>query len=83
MNGLYTDIRRNLLDVFNEYSVQIMTPVYEGDPSEPKVVPKERWFTAPAKPQISATARLTPPSFAPDQPEVAGARESARIAATR
>jgi small-conductance mechanosensitive channel len=50
MNRLYTDMHRNLLDVFNQYGVQIMTPAYEGDPKEPKVVPKERWFTAPAKP---------------------------------
>jgi hypothetical protein len=24
-----------------------MTPAYEGDPAEPKVVPKEKWFKAP------------------------------------
>jgi small-conductance mechanosensitive channel len=50
MNALYTDLHRNILDVFNEYGVQIMTPAYEGDTPEPKVVPKERWFAAPAKP---------------------------------
>ena len=50
MNRLYTEMHRNLLDVFNEYGVQIMTPAYEGDPPEPKIVPKEKWFTAPAKP---------------------------------
>ena len=27
-----------------------MTPAYEGDPEQPKVVPKELWFTAPALP---------------------------------
>jgi hypothetical protein len=25
-----------------------MTPSYEGDPEQPKVVPKEQWFAAPA-----------------------------------
>ena len=50
MRSLYSDLHRNILDVFNEYGVQIMTPAYEGDPSEPKVVPKEQWFTAPAQP---------------------------------
>jgi small-conductance mechanosensitive channel len=49
MNRLYTDLHRNILDVFNEYGVQIMTPAYEGDPEQPKVVPKEQWYTAPAK----------------------------------
>ena len=36
-------------DVFNEYGVQIMSPHYLGDPAEAKVVPKARWFEAPAK----------------------------------
>ena len=46
---LYTDLHRNILDVFNEYNVQIMTPAYEGDPDQPKVVPKEQWFASPAR----------------------------------
>jgi small-conductance mechanosensitive channel len=45
---LYTALHRNILDVFNEYGVQIMTPAYEGDPEQPKVVPREQWFTEPA-----------------------------------
>jgi small-conductance mechanosensitive channel len=49
MATLYTRLHRNILDVFNEYGVQIMTPAYEGDPEQPKVVPKEQWFAAPAK----------------------------------
>jgi small-conductance mechanosensitive channel len=49
MNTLYSDMHRNILDVFNEYGVQIMTPAYEGDPAEPKVVPKERWHALPAE----------------------------------
>jgi small-conductance mechanosensitive channel len=48
MARLYTALRRNILDVFNEYGVQIMTPAYEGDPAVPKVVPKDQWFRAPA-----------------------------------
>jgi small-conductance mechanosensitive channel len=50
MNVLYTELHRNILDVFNEYGVQIMTPAYEGDTPEPKLVPKEKWFAAPAAP---------------------------------
>jgi hypothetical protein len=49
MGQIYTDLHRNILDIFNEYEVQIMTPAYEGDPEKPKVVPKEEWFSAPAK----------------------------------
>lgn len=49
MGEIYTDLHRNILDVFNEYGVQIMTPAYEGDPEKPKVVPKEGWFSAPAQ----------------------------------
>ena len=50
MIGKYHALHANILDVFNEYGVQIMTPAYEGDPAEPKVVPKERWFEAPSAP---------------------------------
>ncbi len=48
MIRLYTALHRNILDVFNEYGVQIMTPAYEGDPDRPKVVPRGRWSLAPA-----------------------------------
>ena len=40
MLPLYTALHRNILDVFNEYGVQIMTPAYRADPPEPKLVPK-------------------------------------------
>ncbi|MBS1212204.1 MAG: MscS Mechanosensitive ion channel [Proteobacteria bacterium] len=49
MMALYTDLHRNILDVFNEYDVQIMTPAYVADPQQSKVVPKEQWFAAPAQ----------------------------------
>ena len=38
----------NIVDVFNEYGVQIMSPNYESDPPQPLVVPRERWYAAPA-----------------------------------
>lgn len=46
----YSALHQNILDVFNEYGVQIMTPAYEGDPETPKLVPRERWHQAPAPP---------------------------------
>ena len=45
---LYTALHRNILDVFNEYGVQIMTPAYEGDTEQPKVVARENWYLSPA-----------------------------------
>ncbi|MEQ1800865.1 MAG: mechanosensitive ion channel family protein [Gammaproteobacteria bacterium] len=46
----YSELHQNVLDVFNEYGVQIMTPAYEGDPETPKLVPREQWFQSPARP---------------------------------
>jgi len=43
------DLNANVQDVFNEYGVQIMSPHYLGDPAQPQIVPKERWFEAPAR----------------------------------
>jgi small-conductance mechanosensitive channel len=57
MSRLYTALHRNILDVFNEHGVQIMTPAYEGDPEVPKVVPKDQWFSAPAKTVAEPEAR--------------------------
>ena len=48
MARLYTAMHQNVLDVFNEHGVQIMTPAYEGDPEKPKLVPKDQWYQAPA-----------------------------------
>jgi small-conductance mechanosensitive channel len=44
----YNLLHQNILDVFNEYDVQIMTPSYVADPQQPKVVPKENWNIPPA-----------------------------------
>jgi small-conductance mechanosensitive channel len=48
MEALYSELHRNIMDVFNEYGVQIMTPAYRSDPERPKIVPKEEWYAAPA-----------------------------------
>lgn len=45
MYTFYTQLHENILDIFNENNVQIMTPAYEGDPETPKVVPKDQWDT--------------------------------------
>jgi len=48
MLQLYTALHQNILDVFNEYGVAIMTPAYVSDPPARKVVPKDQWYLAPA-----------------------------------
>jgi small-conductance mechanosensitive channel len=57
LNRLYAALHRNILDVFNEYGVQIMTPAYEGDPAEPKVVARKDWYAAPAPNLAPAPAK--------------------------
>lgn len=39
---ILSDLHRNIVDVFNENGVQIMTPSYEADPDQPKI-PAEEW----------------------------------------
>ena len=41
-------LRANIQDAFNEFGVQIMAPNYEADPEAPKIVPRDKWFAAPA-----------------------------------
>ena len=36
-------IHANIQDAFNEAGIQIMTPAFESQPSEPVVVPKSKW----------------------------------------
>ena len=53
MGALITALHRSILDVFNEYGIQVMVPAYEGDPDQPKIVPREQWYAAPAKADVS------------------------------
>lgn len=49
MRGPVLDVlHANIQDAFNEFGVQIMSPAYETDPAGPKIVPREKWFAAPA-----------------------------------
>lgn len=47
---LLSVLHANIQDVFNEYGVQIMSPHYLGDPNHPKWVPRDQWYSAPARP---------------------------------
>ncbi|HEX4985848.1 MAG TPA: mechanosensitive ion channel family protein [Burkholderiales bacterium] len=48
-----SQLNANILDVFNEHGVQIMSPHYFNDPAHPQIVPKDKWFAAPARPPES------------------------------
>lgn len=55
MAATYTLIHQHILDVFNEHGVQIMTPAYESDPQDLKIVPRNKWYDPPAKPPSGTT----------------------------
>jgi hypothetical protein len=42
-------VHANIIDLFNEYGVQIMSPHYEADPKQPAIVPASRWYAPPAE----------------------------------
>ena len=46
--AIYSRLHANILDVCNEYGIQIMTPAYVADPAEPKLVRKGDWHMPPA-----------------------------------
>jgi small-conductance mechanosensitive channel len=60
------ELHANIQDVFNEHGVQIMSPHYESDPAQVKVVPEDRWFVPPATPgagvpsTTATTSRVDP-----------------------
>ena len=71
MVPLYTELHEQILDVFNKYGVQIMSPAYVADPARSKVVPEDRWYAPPAKPNRSeeqAQDHPAPPSTREDSP---------------
>jgi small-conductance mechanosensitive channel len=41
-------LHASVLDAFNEFGVQIMSPNYEADPDRPKTVPQGQWYARPA-----------------------------------
>jgi small-conductance mechanosensitive channel len=45
---LVSRLHEQILDVFNEHGVQIMTPSFEGQPDRRLIVERRDWFAAPA-----------------------------------
>ena len=48
--SIQSALHASILDVFNEYGVQIMSPHFRGQPEGPVVVHESDWFKAPARP---------------------------------
>jgi small-conductance mechanosensitive channel len=46
--GALSDLHANIQDAFNEHGVQIMSPHFVMQPAAPVLVPKQKWFEAPA-----------------------------------
>ncbi len=58
MERIYSLLHRNVMDVFNEFEVSLLSPAYQADPEVPKLVPRDSWYLAPAKaPSTSAKPR--------------------------
>jgi small-conductance mechanosensitive channel len=49
-----SDLHAQIQDAFNEFGVQIMSPAFESQPERTVVVPKSKWFSAPAGPSKEA-----------------------------
>jgi small-conductance mechanosensitive channel len=47
MERVYSELHQNILDEFNRAGVQIMSPHYEADPEQEKLVPRDRWEPMP------------------------------------
>ena len=66
-------LHENIQDAFNEYGVQIMSPAYEADPGERKMVPPSRWYAAPARePSSAAPSEVALAAGVPHKPARAG-----------
>lgn len=61
-----SDLNRNIIDAFNEFGVQIMSPHFRRQPKENVWVPPEHWYDAPATPPAQ-------PAGAGDKPSPSGA----------
>jgi small-conductance mechanosensitive channel len=49
INQVKAELHRNMLDEFNLYGIQILTPQYQAEPVKPALVPQKDWYAAPAK----------------------------------
>jgi small-conductance mechanosensitive channel len=52
--AVLSELHAQIQDAFNEFGTQIMSPHFEAQPDKPVVVPKSRWYAAPAGAEDSA-----------------------------
>jgi small-conductance mechanosensitive channel len=45
---ILSELHTNIQDAFNEHGVQILSPHFMSQPEHSVVVPRERWWSAPA-----------------------------------
>src|SRR6185312_5638435 len=43
-SAVLSALHQQILDVFNEHQVQIMSPHFEGQPDEPAIVEQSQWY---------------------------------------
>ena len=55
--AVLTELHSHIQDAFNEHGVQIMSPHYFEDPQVAKIVPRARWYAAPARPPAGGMGR--------------------------
>lgn len=46
--AVLSELHARIQDAFNEFDTQLMSPNFESQPERPVVVPKTRWYSAPA-----------------------------------
>lgn len=47
--AILSELHQRILDTFNEFEVQIMSPNFRAQPEQDIITPKEKWFLPPAK----------------------------------
>jgi small-conductance mechanosensitive channel len=57
--AVLSELHAQIQDAFNEFGTQIMSPNFEGQPEKPVVVPKSKWYAAPAAPDESAARSVS------------------------
>jgi small-conductance mechanosensitive channel len=65
--AVLSELNAQIQDAFNEYGIQIMAPQYESQPEKPVVVPKSKWYAAPAPPARASEAGLEPTTAGENQ----------------
>ncbi|WP_147281748.1 mechanosensitive ion channel family protein [Dyella solisilvae] len=59
------ELNRHIVDAFNEFGVQVMSPHFRRQPEQKVWVPPERWYEAPAAPPPRPEEHAPSPSGGP------------------